>query len=134
MHTSISINQNQKRILVAVITIFTAMLAYPPFQAVHDGTIFNMGYGWITDLFKRGYKTINVSVLLIQWIGTIIVGGIAFVLAKEESFPPTTGMQMAILKDVKKLSIDLAREVDDLFEEAMLDLLKKYEKAQRKKK
>ena len=59
-------NQNQKRILIAVVAVFVAMIVYPPFQVVRNGTVFNMGYGWIFDLSKRGYTTINVSMLIIQ--------------------------------------------------------------------
>lgn len=83
-------NKNQRLILIAVVAVVVAMFIYPPFQAVRGGTIHNMGYGWIFALSKRGYMTINVSMLLIQWIGVFIVGGIAFFLAKgmptEESY------------------------------------------------
>lgn len=40
----------------------------------------------------------------------------------------TTSLEVHILKDVKKLAIDLDKNVNDLLEEAMTDLLKKYEK------
>jgi hypothetical protein len=80
-------NKNQKLILIAVAVVVVAMFIYPPFQAVRSGTIHNMGYGWIFALSKRGYMTINVSMLIIQWIGVFIVGGIAFFLAKGESAP-----------------------------------------------
>jgi len=80
-------NQNQKYILIAVVVVVVAMFIYPPFQAVRDGTVYNMGYGWIFSLSKRGYMTINVSTLIIQWIGVLVVGGIAFFLAKGSSLP-----------------------------------------------
>jgi len=47
--------------------------------------------------------------------------------------PFTTSLNVPILKDVKKLAIDLDRGVNDLLEEAMQDLLKKYEKPKPKK-
>ena len=78
-------NKNQKRILIAVVVVVLAMFIYPPFQAVRNGTVYNMGYGWIFALSNRGYMTINVSMLIIQWIGVFIVGGIAFFLAKGAS-------------------------------------------------
>jgi|GEM_PF-3501465 len=78
-------NRNQKLILIAVVVVVMAMFIYPPFQAVRNGTVYNMGYGWIFALSKRGYMTINVSMLIIQWIGVFIVGGIAFFLAKGAS-------------------------------------------------
>jgi tetratricopeptide (TPR) repeat protein len=80
-------NKNQKRILIAVVVVVVAMFIYPPFQAVRNGTVYNMGYGWIFALSNRGYMTINISMLIIQWIGVFIVGGIAFFLAKGESSP-----------------------------------------------
>ncbi len=78
-------NKNQKHILIAVIVVVVAMLIYPPFQAVRSGTVYNMGYGWIFALSKRGYMTINVSMLIIQWIGVFVVGGLAFFLTKNIS-------------------------------------------------
>ncbi len=45
-----------------------------------------------------------------------------------ERKPFTTSLNVPILKDVKKLAIDLDRGVNDLLEEAMQDLLKKYGK------
>lgn len=50
-----------------------------------------------------------------------------------ERKPFTTSLKVTILKDVKKLAIDLDKGVNDLLEEAMQDLLKKYEKNQQKK-
>jgi len=75
----------QKRILLAVAVVIVAMLVYPPLQSVRNGTVYNMGYGWIFDLFKRGIMTINVSMLLIQWVGVFVVGGLAFFLTKNIS-------------------------------------------------
>ena len=92
-------NQNQKRIVVAVIVIIAGMLAYPPFHVVaNNGTVFNMGYGWIVDPPKRGYitATVNVAMLLIQWVGILIVGGLAFFLAKsaqQESGAPSSNFR-----------------------------------------
>lgn len=79
-------NQNQKRILIAVIAVVVAMLAYPPFQVIaSNGVVFNMGYDWLIAPPKRGYvaATVNASMLLIQWIGVLVVGGIAFFLTKD---------------------------------------------------
>ncbi len=81
-------NQNQKRILMAVIAIVVAMLAFPPFQVIApNGAVLNMGYDWLIDPPKRGYlvATVNVSMLLIQWIGVLVVGGLAFFLAKNSA-------------------------------------------------
>jgi len=42
--------------------------------------------------------------------------------------PFTTSLDIALLKEIKKLSIDLDRPVNNLLEEAMKWLLKKYKK------
>lgn len=78
-------NTNQKRILIAVIVLVAGMLLYPPFQRVtSNGATSNMGYGWIFEP-PGGNATVNVSILLIQWIGVLVVGGLGFFLAKESS-------------------------------------------------
>lgn len=86
-----AMSQNQKRILIAVLALVAAMFVYPPFQIIaNNGTAFNMGYGWIFDSPKRGsiIANVNVPMLLIQWVGVLIVGGIAFFLAKSSSQEP----------------------------------------------
>jgi hypothetical protein len=42
--------------------------------------------------------------------------------------PFTTSLETTLLKEIKKLAIDLDRPVNDLLEEAMKWLLKKYKK------
>ena len=42
--------------------------------------------------------------------------------------PLSTKIENDLQKEVKKLAIDLERPLNDLLEEAMQDLLKKYEK------
>jgi hypothetical protein len=86
-------NASQKRILIAMIVIIVGMLLYSPFHVVaNNGTIFNMGYDWITDPPKRGYiaATVNVAMLLIQWVGVFVVGGLAFFLAKTPTDAPVS--------------------------------------------
>ena len=81
-------NQNQKWVLVAVITIIVAMLVYPPFQlSLRNGVISNMGYGWFFEPPKRGAiaAIVNVPMLLIQWFVVLVVGFLAFLLAKNQS-------------------------------------------------
>ncbi len=51
-----------------------------------------------------------------------------------ERKPFTTSLNVKILKNVKKLAIDLDKGVNDLLEEAMQDLLQKYDKAPPEKK
>ena len=44
----------------------------------------------------------------------------------------TTSLDDKLLKDIKKLAIDLDRSVNDLLEEGITHLLKKYEKKPKK--
>lgn len=102
----VTMNQNQKRILMAVIAMVIAMLVYPPFQVVvQNGVIFNMGYDWLVDPPKRGYiaATVNVSMLLIQWIGVLVVGGLAFCLAKNLTQEPRVSGSGAIMFGLLRL-------------------------------
>jgi hypothetical protein len=46
--------------------------------------------------------------------------------------PFTTSLDINLLKDIKKLAIDLDKGVNDLLEESMTDLLQKYEKQKKK--
>jgi hypothetical protein len=52
--------------------------------------------------------------------------------AMNERKPFTTSLNVTILKNVRKLAIDLERGVNDLLEEAMNDLLKKHDKQEKK--
>ncbi|MBW2195613.1 MAG: hypothetical protein JRF37_08610 [Deltaproteobacteria bacterium] len=45
--------------------------------------------------------------------------------------PLSTKIDNELQKEVKKLAIDLERPFNDLLEEAMRDLLKKYQKAKK---
>jgi len=90
-----SLNQYQKAILMSVVAVLMAMIAYPPFHVVaKNSAVFNMGYGWIFDPPKRGYvtATVNTFMLLIQWIGVLVVGMIGFLLAKGSSLPKKRGV------------------------------------------
>jgi hypothetical protein len=47
--------------------------------------------------------------------------------------PLSTSIEDHLLKSAKKLAIDLERPLNDLLEEALTDILKKYEKESSKK-
>ena len=65
--------------------IVALMLVYPPFQVVtYNGIVFNMGYSWIFEPPKKGQigASVNASMLIIQWVGVLIIGGLTCFLAK----------------------------------------------------
>jgi hypothetical protein len=77
---------NQKWVLAVLIFVIFAMLIYPPFHVIgKDGVVINMGYGWLFDPPRRSFidANVNVSMLLIQWVGALIIGGLAFFLVKD---------------------------------------------------
>jgi hypothetical protein len=64
------------------------MLIFPPFQIVYrNGIPFNMGYGWLFSPPIRGsiVASVNFKMLLIQWIGVLIIGGIAVLLTSKSN-------------------------------------------------
>ncbi len=81
-------NENEKRVIVAVIVVFVAMLAYSPFHLVlANGAVLNMGYGWIFDAPKHGdiTATVNVLMLVVHWLGVLVIGGLAFFMVKNSA-------------------------------------------------
>jgi hypothetical protein len=59
------------------------MLLYPPFQTIHPkwgGALY--GYDWIFTN-SANVMTVNIGVLLTQWIGVLIIGGLAYLVLKK---------------------------------------------------
>jgi hypothetical protein len=101
-----AMNKKQKRILLAVIATILGMLLYPPFHLIaNNGVVINMGYGWIFDPPKRGLITanVNVSVLLIQWVGILLVGGIAYLICKTSSEESLSSKVISLKHDSNNL-------------------------------
>ena len=76
-------NEMQRKLLIAVAAVVLGMLLYPPFQRTgSEGRVFGSGYSWLFD--PPFSATVDVGTLLTQWVGVLIVGGIAFFLLKEK--------------------------------------------------
>lgn len=78
-------NEKQRTILIGVGIAVVVMLAFPPYAIINIGLsgttyVYEAGYAFLLNLPRRA--TIDVTTLLIQWVATAIVGGIAFILAK----------------------------------------------------
>ncbi len=81
-------NSKQKLILFAFILITVGMMLYPPFHIVIKGTERNMGYGFLFDPPKKSHflvASVNVPVLIAQWIVSILVGTAGWFLAKNDA-------------------------------------------------
>src|SRR3972149_5675304 len=81
------VNTKQKIVLLVMAAVILLMLAFPPFRVVNPivGER-NMGYGFIlsppefysTDIVA----TVDSEMLFVQWVGVLILGGLAFFLLK----------------------------------------------------
>lgn len=72
-------NYKQKIVLIVVAGAILLTLLFPPFQI--KGT--NRGYGFILSPPFR-YAMVNSGTLLVQWVGIILLGAIAFFLVKND--------------------------------------------------
>ena len=83
-------NIYQKRVLIAVMVVIVVMLFFPPMEGVtKQGTVVNIGYGEIFDTSAKFVPRVgtvvprvNIKMLLTQWIGVLLVGGIGFFIAQ----------------------------------------------------
>ena len=73
-------NKKQKRICGIVIGVIILMFLFPPFTARSGSKTRNAGYHFILDVSPSHH--VNTSLLLTQWVGVLIIGGIAYFMAK----------------------------------------------------
>ncbi|HHT9115492.1 MAG: hypothetical protein HY607_06155 [Planctomycetes bacterium] len=87
-------NKKQKCVLIIVGVVIFLMLIYPPFY--HEGK--NMGYGFLDDPPEAVYTRfaypeneyryvpalVNTRLLFTQWAGVLIIGGIAWLLLRDQ--------------------------------------------------
>ena len=80
--------EKQRGVLIAVMIVIVGMLLFPPFHYnLPKGRSINMGYGWLFSPPSPGYydgtATVNIGMLLTQWVGVLAVGAIAWFLFRE---------------------------------------------------
>ena len=79
-------NEIQRKVLIGVGIVIFAMLLYPPYRidgiGNYSNSLMDNGYALLFDLPERA--TVDVITLLVQWMGVLIVGAIAFVLSKDK--------------------------------------------------
>lgn len=83
-------NKNQKIALLVTAVAIILIFVFPPFQIVLQGSTFNMGYGFIFSPPIWGDNEnlkafVNIGMLLIEWMGAVILGSIAFFLLKSKA-------------------------------------------------
>lgn len=74
-------NSRQRTALLICAVVIAAMLLYPPFH--HSTAAHNFGYSWIFSP-PHPVATVNVPLLVAQWVGVAIVGVIAYFLLAGE--------------------------------------------------
>ena len=79
-------NKKQKTVLIAIAVVILGMLLYPPFHwRVAGGQVGSAGYSWIFDpppSWTGVLATVNIGLLVIQWLGVLIAGGIIWFILK----------------------------------------------------
>jgi hypothetical protein len=81
-------NKNQKIVISVCAIIIFLMLLFPPFYIQLSGSIFNMGYGFILNppLYSSSISaSVDIAMLLAQWIGTLLLTAIAFFYFKSNN-------------------------------------------------
>jgi hypothetical protein len=77
-------NEKQKKVLIAIAAVVLGMLLYPPFQVRwRGGAVLKTGYGWIFAPDPEYAATVDIGLLITQWIAVLIVGGIAYFMLKD---------------------------------------------------
>ena len=76
------VNEKQKRLLIAIAAVVLGMLLFPPFHIrMTGGVVVWTGYSWIFGPYRGA--TVNIALLITQWIGVLIVGAIVWFLLKD---------------------------------------------------
>ncbi len=60
------------------------MLLFPPFEAIRENWKFNMGYSFIL-MPPDGVGTVNIGLLLMQWIVVVTGGAIGWFVLKDKN-------------------------------------------------
>ena len=86
-------NRYQRLTLLIVLAIVFGMLLFPPFRLQWvNGQIVNLGYGFLLYPPKIGPGVVgsglqggvDVGLLITQWLGVLIMGGVIFFLLKDK--------------------------------------------------
>ena len=75
-----AMNKKQKTVLGLLALIILLMMLFPPFSIEVRGITHNKGYSFILSPPKLGglITSVNSEMLVVQWIGALILGGIVF--------------------------------------------------------
>lgn len=106
-------NKHQKQVLILCAVILLGMLLFPPFQAQVQGTVFNLGYHYLAEPPRRGSvpASVDVQMLLVQWVGVALLGAIALLLLKGPpgATAPAAGSHQPLPDSVEQPAVDRSR-------------------------
>ena len=83
------LNARRRKILKALALVLALMLVFPPFILTVKGSTASVGYSLF--IFPPTYRdglhpgTVNAYLLALQYLFAMTIGGIAFLLADDES-------------------------------------------------
>jgi hypothetical protein len=75
-------NSRQRRVLRIAAAVIVAMLLFPPFHYVGRAGTFNEGYGFL--LASPHGATVDIGMLLVQWVAVVLVSGILWFLMRDK--------------------------------------------------
>lgn len=75
-------NEKQKKLLMVIVAVIFMMLLYPPYHVTGEGMSAGIGYDWIFAT-PPWMAAVNIGLLITQWVGVLIIGGICYLLLKE---------------------------------------------------
>jgi len=75
------ISKAQKFVLFVFIIVVIGMMLFPPFHMVISGRSVNFGYSFLFSPPNKGLASVNIIVLLAQWLMAILVTAASFALA-----------------------------------------------------
>lgn len=79
-------NKNQQMIITVAIITIAGMWLYPPCEGVHgSGVVVSLGYKPLPEIMESfGQYRIAALQLITQWVGVLILAGLAYLLTKTE--------------------------------------------------
>lgn len=98
-------------ILWVLILSIVGMMLFPPYQMHIHETDINMGYAPIFNppQWENYQATINVPVLMAQWLGVIIIAGILWFFTRAEMSPKSSAANLPIENDDNDLDFALSQ-------------------------
>ena len=71
-------NKKQRYLLIAVAIAIAATFSCAPYHLIAQGYVIDMGYRWVWINYDR--VTIDIPLLLVEWVAICLTGGIAYAL------------------------------------------------------